>query len=299
MMKNFDVVIIGGGVAGISAANWCEELGLQTLLLEENSELGGQLLWTFNPIENYLGIKAKNGREINEIFLQSIENKQFEIKLNAKIKDVNLATKEIILETGENFQAKFLVIATGVSRRKLNVKGENLAGVLFSGKRDNELVQGKRVCVVGGGDAALENALILSEKAEKVYLIHRKENFRGREEFISKVKQTQNIEVLLQTEITEIIGEKKVEAVRLNNGEILQVEAVLIRIGVEPNTKLFKEKLDLDKLGYIKINSNCETSLESIFAVGDVANPIAPTISSASGMGATAAKVIYSNLSSI
>lgn len=295
-MKIFDVVIIGGGVAGISAANWCDELGLKTLLLETNSKLGGQLLWTFNPIENYLGIKAKNGKEINEIFLQSIENRRFEIKLNAEIKYLDLDKKEIILETDEHFQAKFLIIATGVSRKKLNVKGEDLQGVLFSGKRDNNLVKGKRVCVVGGGDAALENALILSEKAEKVYLVHRKENFRGREEFITKVKQTQNIEVLLQTEITEIIGEKKVEAVFLNNEKNLELEAVLIRIGVEPNTKMFQGKLDLDELGYVKINSNCETSLKNIFAVGDVANPIAPTISSASGMGATAAKVIYSKI---
>lgn len=295
-MKNFDVIIIGGGVAGISAASWCDELGLKTLLLETDEKLGGQLLWTFNPIENYLGIKAKNGKEINDIFLQSIENKQFEIKLNAKIKHIDLDKKEIILETDEHFQAKFLVIATGVSRRKLNVKGEDLQGVLFSGKRDNELAKGKRACIVGGGDAALENALILSEKAEKVYLIHRKEKFRGREEFISKIKQIKNIKVLLQTEIAEIIGKKKVEAVCLNNGEILEVEAVLIRIGVKPNTQMFQGKLDLDELGYVKITSNCETSIKNIFAVGDVANPIAPTISSASGMGATAAKVISSKI---
>jgi thioredoxin reductase (NADPH) len=267
---------------------------LKTLLLESNSELGGQLLWTFNPIENYLGIKAKNGRGLRDIFLQSVENKQFEVKLKADIKSLDLEKKQVNLENGESFQSKFLIIATGVSRRKLNIKGENLQGVLFSGKRDSSLVVRKIVCVVGGGDAALENALILAEKAEKVYLIHRRANFRGRKEFISKIKQTNNIEVLLEDEITEIIGKEKVEAIKLKTGKSLETQAIIIRIGVEPNTKMFDKKLESDSNGYIKIDANYQTSIKNVFAIGDVANPISPTISTASGMGSTISKIIYS-----
>jgi thioredoxin reductase (NADPH) len=295
-MKNFDVIIIGGGAAGISAAIWCNELGLKTLLLEENAELGGQLLWTFNPIKNYLGVETENGKELRDIFLKQIENYTFEYLLNTIIKSVNLSEKKILLDDGKELSAKFLVIATGIKRRKLGIEGENLKGVLLSGKRDSDLVKGKTVCVVGGGDAALENALILAEKAEKVYLIHRNDKFRGREEFISQIKQNPKINIVFNSKIGKIIGKEKVESVKLNNGQTLIVQAVVIRIGVESNTKFFKSQIETDNSGYIKIDSNCETSIKGVFAVGDVANPIAPTISSAVGMGSTAAKVIYSKI---
>ncbi|MCU0238531.1 MAG: NAD(P)/FAD-dependent oxidoreductase [Pyrinomonadaceae bacterium] len=295
-MKNFDVIIIGGGAAGISAAIWCNELGLKTLLLEEKAELGGQLLWTFNPIKNYLGVETENGKELRDIFLKQIENYTFEYRLNTIIKSVNLSEKKINLDDGKELLAKFLVIATGIKRRKLGIEGENLKGVLLSGKRDSDLVKGKNVCVVGGGDAALENALILAEKAEKVYLIHRNDKFRGREEFISQIKQNPKINIVFNSKIGKIIGKEKVESVELNNGQTLIVQAVVIRIGVESNTKFFQGQIETDNSGYIKIDSNCETSINGVFAIGDVANPIAPTISSAVGMGSTAAKVIYSKI---
>ncbi len=295
-MQNFDVVIIGGGVAGISAASWCDELGLKTLLLEANSELGGQLLWTFNPIKNYLGIETENGQELQNIFLKQIQNRQFKIKLKVEIKSVNLTKKQVSLKNGDVYKARFLIIATGVKRRKLKVKGEDLQGVLASGKRDSNLTIGKTVCVIGGGDAALENALILAEKAAKVYLIHRRKIFSGREEFIKQIEQNSKIEVVTETIIQEIIGTEKVEAVYLNNNRKLLTDFVIIRIGVEPNTEILQEKIDTDSLGYIVTNSIFETSVKDVFAIGDVANQIAPTISSAAGMGATAAKAINSKI---
>ena len=121
---DFDVIIIGGGAAGISSALWCEELGLKTLLLEENDELGGQLLRIFNSIENYLGAKAKNGRELRDIFVRQIENRNFSIKLSSAISEVNLENKTILFKDSERIFAKALIIATGVRRRSLDVEGE-------------------------------------------------------------------------------------------------------------------------------------------------------------------------------
>lgn len=206
--------------------------------------------------------------------------------------------------SGEEFSGKAVIIATGVRRRKLNISGEDFfrgKGIIESGKKDADKIENKNVVVVGGGDAALENSLILSEKAKKIYLIHRRAEFRGRKEFIEKVEKNEKIEILLETELVEINGDEMLSSVKVKkrkNGELsdLKVESVLLRIGIAPNTELFQGQIKLDRNGYIEINSGCQTDRENVFAVGDVANPIAPTISSSVGMGATAVKQILSRL---
>jgi thioredoxin reductase (NADPH) len=215
-----------------------------------------------------------------------------------------LNAKKVFLENGRVFSAPALMIASGVRRRKLNVEGEENfinRGILESGKRDSDSVAGKIACIVGGGDAALENALILSETAAEVFLVHRSRGFRGRPEFVERVKANKKVKILTETVVARILGGDRLEAVELKNletGEFftLPVDALLLRIGVEPNTELVRGKLKLDKNGYIEIDGNCQTSLENVYAVGDVANPFAPTVSSAVGMGATAVKVYFDGL---
>ena len=300
--RSYDVVIIGGGAAGISAALWCDELGLSALLLEKNTELGGQLLRTFNPIKNHLGIEAENGRELRDIFLKQTKNRNFSIRFNAEISEIDFNTKQIFLTDESVFSARTIIIATGIRRRKLNVEGEEKfkgRGIIESGKQSAETVVDKEVVIVGGGDAAFENALILAKKASAVRLIHRREEFRAREEFVKQVEENSKIEILTETAIRKIIGKQKVEAVetinlQTNKTQTLKAETLLIRIGVEPNTEILRGKIPLDKNGYVLINNTCETNINGVFAIGDVANPLSPTVSSAVGMGATAIKVIYS-----
>ncbi|MEP6900980.1 MAG: FAD-dependent oxidoreductase [Actinomycetota bacterium] len=302
----FDVIIIGGGVAGISTALWCAELGLSALLLEKDAELGGQLLWTYNEIKNYLGREARTGRELRDIFLKQIENRNFELHLQAQIAKIDLEKKEIVLAGNIKCSAQTIVIATGVKRRKLNIKGEDKfkeRGIIESGKQNADSVKGKKVLIVGGGDAAFENALILAERAEKVTLVHRRKDFRARAEFVEQVKNHPKIEVLAETAVQSIAGNKRIESLELkdlitNERRSLAVDALLIRIGVEPNTAHLGEKIELDKNGYIEVNRNCETNIEGVFAVGDAANPLSLTISTAVGTGATAAKAIFSLLNS-
>lgn len=302
--KQFDVCIIGGGPGGLSAALWCAELGLSAVLLEKEKEFGGQLLRTYNAIENHLGATTRNGREMRDIFLRQTENRNFLKRLQTEIISADLPQKIVRTASGEEISARCLIIATGVRRRKLNIPGEDFfcgKGIIESGKKDAGKIVNKTVVIVGGGDAALENAIILSEKAKRVFLIHRREKFRGREEFLEKIRQNDKVGMLLNTELLEISGSNAVESVKVKNpktGEIktLPVEAVLLRIGIEPNTEIFRGQIELDKDGYIETNSLCETSVKGVFAVGDVANPISPTISTAVGMGATAAKEIFSFL---
>lgn len=302
---NFDVIIIGGGPAGISAALWCDELGLSAILLESKTELGGQLLRTYNAIENHLGSKAKNGVELRDIFVEQLRSRKFTLRLNANIVNIDLDKKTILLDSHEILTGKSLIIATGVRRRKLGIKGEDHfkgKGIIQSGKRDKNLVKGKRVLIVGGGDAALENCTILSDQASKIYLAHRRNKFRARIEFIEAAIQNPKVEILRDTVLKEISGDAKIKNVRiedLNENKIysLPIDIVLFRIGVEPNTNFLNNFIELDKKGYIKINNNCETNHERVFAIGDVANPVSPTISSSVGMGATAIKYIYKLLS--
>jgi thioredoxin reductase (NADPH) len=311
--NEFDVIIIGGGAAGLSAGLWCDELGLSALLLEKRAEFGGQLLRVYNKIENHLGARAENGRQLRDLFVRQTEKRRFAKYLQAEVSNVDTENKIVVLQNGDGFSAKALIVATGVRRRKLGVKGEDFfigKGIIESGKKDGDSVVGKTVLVVGGGDAALENALILAETARRVFLVHRRKNFRARKDFLEKVLRNTKIEIFTEFVVQQITGgepinkmekvEKveKVEIQNLKNGESqnLSVEAVLIRIGVEPNTENFREKLELDAGGYIKIDGKCETSAKGVYAVGDVANPLAPTVSSAVGTGATAAKAIFALL---
>jgi thioredoxin reductase (NADPH) len=299
--KSFDIIIIGGGAAGLSAALWCDELGLSAVLLEKEAEFGGQLLWTYNAIKNHLGIEAENGLELRDMFARQIENRNFSIRLRAKIAGLNLEDKTVWLENGEKISARALIIATGVSRKKLGIQGEDEfkdKGILESGKGDQNAVKGKRVVIVGGGDAALENALIMAETASEVKIVHRRNDFRARAEFIEAARANPKIEFLTESVVKRITGNEQIVAAELENLQsgknyLLPADAVLIRIGVQPNTDFLRGKLELDEKGYIKIDHLCKTNIEGIRAIGDTANPVSPTISSAVGMGATAVKDLY------
>lgn len=299
-----DVIIIGAGPAGLSTALWCDELGLDTLVLEQAERIGGQLHRVYNPIENYLGVKTRNGEEFLELFAKDVDSAEFDLWTQATITSVDLKAKRVSLASGETLQSIVIVIASGVSPRELGVPGEKEftgKGIIESGTRDRQLFAGHDVCVVGGGDAAVENALLLAEVCPTVTLVHRGKKLRARREFIERLQSTHCITVFTESLLTRIIGDETVQAVEIQRKAGLKpfqvaVRGVLIRIGVEPNTQLFKEQLETDEKGYIKVNSTHETNVPMVFAVGDVSNPLAPTISSATGAGVTAAKVIAARL---
>lgn len=301
----YDAIIIGGGPAGMSAALWCDELKLSALLLEKSDELGGQLLRTFNAVENHLGIEAQNGRALRDAFVRQLGARRFELLLGARISGVDLENKTVRLADGRSFSSKAIIIATGVRRRKLDIPGEDEfqnKGFLYSGARDKNTVKDRRVTIVGGGDAALENALILAAEAAEITVVHRRGEFRARPEFLEKARREPKISFLTETVLTRILGAERIEAVETKNLKtgaisLLPTDAVLLRIGVVPNTELFAGQIDLDPNGYIKTDAEARTSIAGIYAAGDAANPAAPTVSSAVGTAATAIKSISAWLS--
>jgi thioredoxin reductase (NADPH) len=300
----YDVLIIGAGAAGLSAALWCDDLGLDALVLEERDEIGGQLLWIHNPVENYLGLRAANGRELRDAFAAQIEGAEFDLWTNVEIESVDLNAKRIILRSGEELQSIFLIVATGLRRRRLNVPGEAEfagRGMIESAARDREQFAGRDVCVVGGGDAAVENALLLAEVCATVTLVHRRKKLRARAEFVERLKGEHCVTVFTDAELLRVIGDERVEAVEIKrHGAIksfqMATSGVLIRVGYEPNTELFRDQLKTDEGGYVVVTHEQETSVDNVFAIGDVASPLAPTISGATGAGATAAKIIAARL---
>jgi len=299
-----DVIIIGAGPAGLSTAFWCDELGLDTLVLEQSEQVGGQLHRVYNPINNYLGLKASNGEELLAQFTAEVDSADFDLWTQTSISSVDLKAKRVSLASGEELQSIALVIATGVRPRELGVPGEKEfagKGMIESGARDRELFAGQDVCVVGGGDAAVENALLLAEVCPTVTIVHRGKKLRARREFRERLQSQHCITVFTESVLTRIMGGERIEAVEIQRKQGLKpfqlaVRGVLIRIGVEPNTELFREQLETDPGGYVVVNSQQETNVPMVFAIGDVSNPVAPTISGATGAGATAAKVIASRL---
>jgi thioredoxin reductase (NADPH) len=299
-----DVIIIGAGPAGLSAALWCDELGLDTLVLEQHGEVGGQLLSVYNRIENYPGLRAANGRELRDLFAEQVRDCDFDLWTNVELERVDLNSKRIALKSGEELQAISIIIATGIRRRRLGIPGEAELmgrGLMESATRDRDEFAGKDVCVVGGGDAAAENALLLAEVCPTVTLVHRGQKLRARSEFVERLRGEHCITVFKESTLRRIIGETEVEAVEIMRDGALKpfqmaVKGVLIRIGVEPNTGLFSEHIHMDERGYIVVTGEQETSARNVFAIGDVSNPLAPTICGATGAGATAAKVISARL---
>ena len=173
--------------------------------------------------------------------------------------------------------------------------------MIESATRDRELFAGQDVCVVGGGDAAVENALLLAEVCPTVTLVHRGKKLRARREFVERLQPNHAVTVFTESVLTRIIGQDHIEAVEILRKDALKpfqlaVRGVLIRIGVEPNTDLFRDQVELDQKHYVVVNGEHETGVPLVFAVGDVSNPRAPTISGATGAGATAATVIAARL---
>jgi thioredoxin reductase (NADPH) len=299
-----DVIIIGAGPAGLSAAVWCDELGLDTLVVEREPEVGGQLLRVHNRIENYLGVEASNGRELRDLFAAQAEARDFDLWTQARIEEVDLRAKRVRLCSGEELQSIAIVIATGVRRRRLGVPGESEfegRGVLSSGVLERESVKGEDVLVVGGGDAAAENALLLAETCATVTLVHRGAKLSARREFTERVQGDHRITVFTEATLERIHGSDRVESVEIKRAGALKamrmaVRGVLVRVGVEPNSEMFQGQVHTDARGYVVTDGQHETSAEMAFAVGDISNPRAPTISGATGAGATAAKVIASRL---
>ncbi|KLV31864.1 NAD(P)/FAD-dependent oxidoreductase [Priestia megaterium] len=306
-MQHVDVLIIGGGPAGISAAVWCKRLGVECLLLEEQAQLGGQLFTIYNEIIDYPGIQAENGIEMQRKMVQHFIDMDCLYEVNTKVISIDERSKTVKVkqqETEKEIGYTYLILATGSSQRKLRVPGEQQMidrGEVYSASADGERLKGKRVALIGGGDRAFEGAHLLASKAKEVYLIHRSTHFKAREQYVEKVLSNPGVKVMTDTEVTAIHGKHHVTSIDLKSKnsecENLSVDAVLIRLGVAPNVELIKEKVTTTQSGLIVINEVHQSSNPYIYAIGDACTtPLFSSISSSAGQGAIVAKHVSSLL---
>lgn len=273
----YDVIILGSGPAGLSAAIYAERARLRTLIIEEKPLSGGQILDTYE-VDNYPGLPGITGFELGQKFRAHVDKFETEI-VNSQVKSIELNgdKKTVVTEKG-TYEAKTLILAMGATHRKLGIPGEEKLlgmGVSYCATCDGAFFRGKTVAVAGGGDVALEDALFLARGCEKVYLIHRRDEFRGARILQEKVKETPNIELVLSCNVTEIRGEGQVSSVLVHDKKTesdreLEVQGIFIAAGTEPNIALVKGLLEQDERGYILAGEDTRTSVEGVFAAGDV-----------------------------
>lgn len=291
----YDVIILGSGPAGLSAAIYAQRAKLNTLVVEEKPLSGGQILDTYE-VDNYPGMKGANGFELGMKFREHADALGAEF-YTAKVQEVRVqeAWKEVVTDR-ETLQAKSVILAMGASHRKLRVPGEaelGGMGVSYCATCDGAFFKGKTVAVVGGGDVALEDALFLARACEKVYLIHRRDQFRGARILQEQVLQKENIQVIWNGEVKEIQGEGRVEKIIVHNNieetdTELSVQGVFIAVGIKPNSDAVRDVVELDEQGYVKALEDGVTSQSGIFAAGDIRTKQLRQVITAAADGANA-----------
>lgn len=272
-----DIVIIGSGPAGITAGIYGIRAGFDTLIIERTGMGGGQVLSTYE-VDNYPALPGINGFDLGMKMQEHAEQLGLEMRTCDVLQVENSGdVKKIVTSDGE-IEAKALVIASGATHAKLNVKGEaELAGrgVSYCATCDGAFFKNKTAAVIGGGDAAVEDAVFLSEICEKVYLVHRRDKLRAAKSLQDKLFAKDNVEILWDSVVSRIEGTGKVEALLLQNvgnheTRRIDVSGVFVAIGMKPETERFKELVEMDENGYIKADETCETNVPGIVAAGDV-----------------------------
>ena len=302
-MTDHDVIIIGGGPAGMSALIWCHSLGLRGVLLEQSPELGGQMLDMFHRVLDYPGLVAENGRELRDHFAAQLDLLQLDYRTGRKIEEVDLSRRRARCG-GEWLQGRGVIISTGARKRRLNIPGEErfeIRGVSFSATRDHSLYAGKKVSVIGGGDSAVQNSLLLARICPSVTLIHRSDRYRARPDWLKQARENPRITIINNAEATAIEGGERVERLviedtRTREIKTIDTEGVFIRVGVAPNTEMFRGQVEMDEAGFIKTDQRQQTSVEMVYAAGDVCRPACLSVATAVGHGAISAKDIAISL---
>lgn len=294
----YDIIIIGAGPSGMSAALYALRANKKVLLLEKEC-FGGQII-NASSIENYPALSNVSGYD----FATNLYNQIKSLGVILKYEEVlEVTDKKEVITRKDTYKGKNIIIATGLKKRKLNLENEDKllgSGISYCATCDGNFYKNKKVAVVGGGNTALEDALYLSNIASKVYLIHRRDKFRGEKKLISEVKEKNNIELILNTNITKIIGTDNLNSIEItdnrNNISKLEIEGLFIAIGNIPDNNRFKNIIDLDENGYIIANTNLKTKTDNIYVAGDTRVKTLRQLVTATADGAIAATEIIKEM---
>jgi thioredoxin reductase (NADPH) len=294
--KHVKVLILGSGPTGYSAALYAARAELQPVVLT-GMQLGGQAALTYT-IENYPGFpEGVGGAQLGELFQKQAEHFGAVTEF-ASANKVDLSKRPFKVESDSgDYLADVLIVGTGASPNHLEIPGEvelTGRGVSYCATCDGWFFKDKKVVIVGGGDSALEEGLFITRYASSVTIIHRREEFRASPILQHRAKEHPKVNFVLNTVVTEVIGNDKLEALKIKNvktGEetIFETDGLFIFIGHTPNTQMFRDQLAMSDLGYINVNEKMETSVPGVFAAGEAADPHFRQVVTSAGMGAAAA----------
>lgn len=291
----YDVIIIGAGPAGLAAGIYGKRAGFDILILDTSSISGGQILNTYE-IDNYPGFPGASGQEVADAMRQHCDKLGVEFARGRVTSIIdNGATKDLVTKKN-TYTAKSIIIATGASNKKLGCPGEEELsgmGVSYCATCDGAFFKEKHVAVVGGGDVALEDAIYLSRFCTKVYIIHRRDEFRGAKVLQDQVKSTDNIEIIYDTVVNSINGTQSVESITVQNTKTdasseLKVDGIFIAVGTVPNTQILSGLVQMDDKGYVIADETCKTSCPGVFVAGDVRTKPLRQVLTATADGANA-----------
>ena len=297
-MEQYDILIIGAGPAGMTAAIYGQRAGYRTLILEE-AVLGGQIANT-PEVENYPAVGRISGVELGMNLYNQVLEQGAQVEFDGVV-SAQLAgpLKTLTTQSGKVYTARAVIIANGAKRRKLGIPGEEAyagRGVSYCATCDGGFFKGKSTVVVGGGNTALEDALYLANLCTQVHLIHRRDTFRGGKVLVDAVLARENIQVHYDTVPVEVVsadGQKvsglAVRNVKTGAQELLEAQGVFVAVGLAPDNQLFAGQIELDPAGYIAAGEDCKTNLEGVFAAGDTRTKTVRQIVTAAGDGAVAA----------
>jgi thioredoxin reductase (NADPH) len=303
-METYDVIIIGAGAAGLSAGIYAARSGLKTVIIDE--KLSGGTTADAPNVENYPGFSQVTGADLAEKMTNHCKKTGVAIRELEAVTAIDLqGQKKMVTTSRTQYEAQAVIIATGSHYREIGAKGEKEfrgKGVSYCGVCDGPLFKGKNVMVVGGGNSAAITTLYLSGLASNVTLVHRREAFRCEEAYLRDIQSKPNVQILWNSEIVEIKGNKVVETVlvhdvKTNETKEIPENAVFIQVGEDPNSQLAqKSGVEIDEHGYIKTDVRQHTSIQGVYAAGDVTDHPVKQVGTAVGQGITAALEAYAHI---
>lgn len=293
----YDILIIGAGPAGMTAAIYGQRGGKKTIVFDKLS-YGGQVINTAE-VANYPGIPNMTGLDFADKTYNQMKDLGAEMSYEeiSEIRDADKSIKTVITTSGKEYQCKAIIIATGSSPRPLGVENEDRfrgAGISYCATCDGAFFRDKTVAVCGGGNTALEDAEVLSDIAEKVYLVHRRDEFRADATNVKRVKSKKNVELVLDSVVTAIKGERFIQGIDVENKKTgekreLKIDGLFVAIGQMPENDIFKDVVKLNKAGYVEAGEDCLTGTDGIFTAGDCRAKKVRQITTAVSDGAIAA----------
>ena len=271
----YDAIIIGGGIAGLSAAVYGARAGKKVLVLE-GLMCGGQII-NSPKVTNYPGISEISGFDLASSVYEQAVSCGAEVDYSKVIMVVDKKESKVVVTEGKEFECRKLIIATGAKHRELGLPNEKELvgkGISYCATCDGAFFKDKDVAVVGGGNTALMDAIYLSKLCNKVYLIHRRDTFRGEEKTLEEIKNADNIEIITDSVVEKAISDDSLTAVEIKNvktGNVIRIDVsgMFVAVGMTPNTELFGGLVGLDEFGYIVTDEMLNTNVENIYAVGD------------------------------